>query len=119
MNPHAEPPTTIDVYIADFPAETQAILNKIRQIIHEEAPGAEEAIAYGIPTFRLNGNLVHFGGYQKHIGFYPSPSGIKAFEKELDPYQHAKGSVKFRLNQPIPYDLIRRIVRFRVREVQE
>ena len=109
-------PHTIDEYIAGFPPETQAILQKIRAIIHEEVLGVEEAMAYGIPTFRLKGNLVHFAANQKHIGFYPAPSGIEAFKEEISPYKHAKGSVQFPLDQPIPYDLIRRIVRYRVNE---
>ncbi len=118
MIPQKNSRTTIDAYIAAFPEETQAILTKIRQIVHEEAPDAEEAIAYGIPTFRLKGSLVHFAACKKHIGFYPTPSGIEAFNEELSAYPHAKGSVKFPLDQPIPYNLIRRIVQFRVREAQ-
>jgi len=118
MTPQKNSHTTIDAYIAAFPAKTQAILTKIRQIVHEEAPGAEETISYGIPTFRLKGYLVHFAGYQHHIGLYPTPSGIEAFKEELSPFPTAKGSVRFPLDQPIPYDLIRRIVRFRVGELQ-
>ena len=118
MNPPEGSSTTIDGYIAAFPSETQVILTNIRQIIHEEAPEVEEAIAYGIPTFRLKGNLVHFAGYKKHIGFYPTPSAIVAFEDELKDYPTAKGSIQFPLNRPVPYDLIRRIVQFRVRQVQ-
>jgi len=118
MKQPEEIPATIDAYIAAFPPETQKILEKIRAIIHEEAPGVDEAMAYGIPTFRLNGNLVHFGGYKKHIGFYPTPAGIEAFEEEISAYKHAKGSVQFSLDQPMPYDLIREMVRFRVRQDQ-
>ena len=118
MNPPESTSTTIDGYIAAFPTETQVILNKIRQIIREEAPEAKEAIAYGIPTFRLKGNLVHFAGYKKHVGFYPTPSAIAVFKDELGDYPHAKGSVQFPLDRTVPYDLIRRIVRFRVKEVQ-
>ena len=118
MKQPEESPATIDAYIATFPPETQVILEKIRAIIHEEAPGVDEAMAYGIPTFRLKGNLVHFAGYKKHIGFYPAPAGIEAFEEQISAYKHAKGSVQFPLDQPIPYDLIREMVRFRVRQSQ-
>ena len=109
-------PQTIDEYIAGFPQDVQGILEKVRATIRSAAPGAEEAIKYQIPTFVLEGNLVHFAGYKNHIGFYPTPSGIERFEKELSAYQSAKGSVKFPLNQPIPYDLIVEIVAFRVQE---
>lgn len=118
MPSSSQSPKTIDEYLAGFPPETQAILAKIRAIIHEEAPGVEEAIAYGIPTFRLQSNLVHFAGYQKHIGFYPTPAGIEAFNRQISAYKHAKGSVQFPLDQPMPYDLIRAMVRFRVRQSQ-
>lgn len=112
-------PTNIDEYIADFPEDVQLILNKIRMLIKEAAPDAEEVISYGIPTFKLRGNLVHFAGYKKHIGFYPAPSGIEAFKEELSAYQGAKGSVKFPLDQPMPYDLIQKIVMFRIKENME
>jgi uncharacterized protein YdhG (YjbR/CyaY superfamily) len=112
-------PTTIDDYIATFPPDVQSILEKIRALIREAAPDAQEAMKYAIPTFTLNkGNLVHFGAYPKHIGFYPTPSGIEAFKDELSKYEGAKGSVQFPLDQPIPYDLIRRITAFRVQEIQ-
>lgn len=110
---------SVDEYIAEFPADVQQILAKIRSTIRESAPNAGEKIAYGIPTFTLNGNLVHFAAFKNHVGFYPDPSGIEAFARELSPYQSAKGSVQFPLSQPIPYDLISRIVRFRVQENQE
>ncbi|MGA1848590.1 MAG: iron chaperone [Thermoplasmatota archaeon] len=106
----------IDGYISGFPEDIQIILERIREIIKKAAPGAREAISYGMPTFKLNGNLVHFAAYKNHIGFYPTPSGISAFEEELSEYKHAKGSVQFPLQKPIPYDLIRKIVEFRVRE---
>ena len=106
----------IDDYIEGFPKETQVILKKVRRAIAKAAPKAEEAIAYGIPTFRLNGNLVHFGGFKAHIGFYPTSSGIFAFKKELAMYKHAKGSVQFPLSEPMPLALIADIVRFRVKE---
>lgn len=106
---------TIDAYISSFPKATQEILNKVRETIRQEAPEAEETIGYGIPTFVLHGNLVHFAGYKNHIGFYPSPSGIKAFEKQLSAYEGAKGSIKFPIDKPIPFALIAKIVKFRVK----
>lgn len=106
----------IDKYIANFPKEVQAILNKARTTIQESAPDAEETIDYGIPTFTLKGNLVHFAAFKSHIGFYPTPSGIEKFKKELSVYEGAKGSVKFPLDKPIPYVLISKIVKFRVKE---
>ncbi len=109
-------PATIDAYIAAFPDDVQAILQQIRRAVHEVAPEATEAIAYGMPTFKLHGNLVHFAAFKNHIGFYPVPSGIEAFQEELAAYKQGKGSVQFPLNRPMPYDLIRRIVEFRVRE---
>jgi uncharacterized protein YdhG (YjbR/CyaY superfamily) len=109
-------PKTIDEYIAGFPPDVQAILQKIRLTIRKAAPGAEEAIKYQMPTFTLNGNLVHFAAFKNHIGFYPVPSGIEKFKKELAAYQQGKGSVQFPLDQPIPYDLISKIVKFRVKE---
>lgn len=106
----------IDDYIAGFPEDTQVILGKVRMTIRKAAPDAEETINYQIPTFKLKGNLVHFAGYKKHIGFYPTPSGIEKFKEQLSPYDGAKGSVKFPLDKPIPYDLISEIVMFRVQE---
>lgn len=110
--------STIDDYIAEFPAETQQRLQQMRAVIKENAPGAVETISYAIPTFDLNKkHLVHFAGYATHIGFYPSPSGMEAFEAEFQPYKRAKGSVQFPLDQPLPLDLIRRVVAFRVAEI--
>jgi len=106
----------IDEYIAQFPSDVQEILEKVRMTIRENAPGADEKISYGIPTFYLKGNLVHFAAYKRHIGFYPTSSGIEKFKKELSVYKGAKGSVQFPLDEPIPYDLIAEIVRFRVKE---
>jgi uncharacterized protein YdhG (YjbR/CyaY superfamily) len=106
----------IDKFIAGFPKEVQEILEKFRETIRGAAPGADETINYGIPTFTLKGNLVHFSAFKNHIGFYPTPSGIEKFKKELSAYELAKGSVKFPLDQPIPYDFIQRIVEFRVKE---
>lgn len=108
--------STIDEYINDFPDDIKEKLTLIRNTIKELVPEAEEAIAYQIPTFRLNGNLVHFAGYKKHIGFYPTPSAIVKFEKELTSYEKAKGSIKFPLNVPLPIDLITEMVKFRVQE---
>jgi uncharacterized protein YdhG (YjbR/CyaY superfamily) len=107
---------TIDDYIAAFPKDVQDDLQRLRRVIRESAPAAEEAISYGIPTFKLNGNLVHFAAYQHHIGFYPTSSGIAAFKKELMPYKLSKGTVQFPLGRPLPLDLIRRIVRYRIKE---
>jgi uncharacterized protein YdhG (YjbR/CyaY superfamily) len=109
-------PMTIDEYIAGFPQAVQEILEKIRMTVKNSAPGAQEAIKYQIPTFILNGNLVHFAAFKNHIGFYPSPTGIEAFKDELSVYKGEKGSVRFPLDKPIPYELISRIVEFRVKE---
>lgn len=109
-------PKDIDQYIAGFPEDVREILEKVRLTIRGAAPEAEETIKYQIPTFTLKGNLVHFAAYKKHIGFYPTPSGIEKFKKELSVYKSAKGSVQFPLDQPIPYDLISQIVTFRVKE---
>lgn len=109
-------PKTIDEYIAGFPQDIQEILEKIRATIREAAPDAEETISYQIPTFALKGYLVHFAAFKKHIGFYPTPTGIEAFRKELSAYQGAKGSVRFPLDKPIPFALISEIVKFRVKE---
>ena len=109
-------PATIDAYISASPADTQAILQKIRATIRKSAPEATEAISYQMPTFKLSGNLVHFAAFKSHIGFYPVPSGIEKFKKELAPYPQGKGSVQFPLDKPIPYALIGRIVKFRVKE---
>ena len=107
----------IDAYIAEFPAETQKVLQEIRELIRANAPGATETISYAMPTFDLNGrHLVHFAGYARHIGFYPIPTGMEAFKDELSHYKTGKGSVQFPLAQPLPLDLIRRIVAFRVAE---
>jgi len=109
-------PTNIDEYISSFPGEVQEILKTVRDAIKKAAPDAEEAIKYQIPTFVLNGNLVHFGAFKNHIGFYPTSSGIQAFEQELSQYKSAKGSVQFPIEEPMPLSLIDRIVRFRVDE---
>jgi uncharacterized protein YdhG (YjbR/CyaY superfamily) len=108
---------TIDEYIAGFPPETQKLLQQVRAIVRQAAPDATEAMSYSIPAFDLNGrHLVFFAGYARHIGFYPIPRGISTFTEELKPYKQGKGSVQFPLARPLPVDLIRRIVEFRVRE---
>ena len=107
---------SIDDFIASYPSNVQEILHKLRKLVKEEAPETSEKIAYGIPTFTLNGNLVHFSAYEKHIGLYPTSSPITAFAKELKPYKTSKGAVQFPLTQPLPWPLIRKIVRFRVKE---
>ncbi len=108
--------STIDEYINTFPKNVGDILNQIRETIKEAAPDVEETISYQIPTFKLNGNLVHFAAFKNHIGFYPTPSGSEAFKKELSIYKSGKGSVQFPLDKPIPFSLIKRIVRYRVKE---
>ncbi len=107
---------TMDEYIATFPKNVQDILKKLRRVISESAPKAEETISYGIPTFKLNGYLVFFAAFKYHIGFYPLPSAIVAFKKELSSYKQAKGSVQFQIDEPIPYDLVKRIVKYRAKE---
>ena len=109
-------PKDIDEYIAGFPKEIQKLLEQIRNTIKQAAPEAEEAIKYAMPTYVLNGNLVHFAAFKNHIGFYPVPSGIEAFKQELSVYKGAKGSVQFPLDKPMPLDLISKIVKFRVKE---
>jgi uncharacterized protein YdhG (YjbR/CyaY superfamily) len=106
----------IDAYISTFPPNVQKVLQQVRLTIKKSAPQAEEAISYQMPTFKLNGNLVHFAAWKNHIGFYPAPSGTKEFQKELSKFNGAKGSVQFPLDQPMPLDLISRIVKFRVKE---
>ena len=109
-------PKNIDEYIAGFPQDVQEILEKIRVTIRKAAPDAEETIKYQMPTFSLKGNLVHFAAFKKHIGFYPVPTGIEKISKELSVYEGGKGSVKFPLDGPIPFALISKIVKFRVKE---
>ena len=112
-------PVTIDEYIAGYPADTQERLQALRQTIRAVAPEATEAINYGVPTFQLNGNLVHFGASKNHIGFYPSPSAMTAFEGRFAGYKTAKGSVQFPNDQPLPLGLVTEIVKFRVEEQQK
>jgi uncharacterized protein YdhG (YjbR/CyaY superfamily) len=107
---------TIDEYIKQFPSNIQELLRELRQVIKEAAPEAEEKISYQMPTFYLFGNLVHFAVCKNHIGFYPTPSGIEAFKKELSEYKSSKGAVQFPMNKPIPFDIIIEIVKYRVAE---
>ncbi len=110
-------PNNIDEYIAGFPKEVQATLEQVRSTIKAAAPDATEAISYALPTFKLNGsNLVHFAAFKNHIGFYATPTGHEAFAKELAIYKQGKGSVQFPLDEPMPLDLIARIVKFRMEE---
>jgi uncharacterized protein YdhG (YjbR/CyaY superfamily) len=106
----------IDEYIANAPQEVQKKLRELRSVIKAEVPGAEERIAYGMPTFSQNGNLVHFAAFMNHIGFFPAPSGIENFKVELAKYKTSKGTVQFPLDEEIPMDLVREIVRFRLKE---
>ncbi|MDN3583934.1 iron chaperone [Mucilaginibacter flavus] len=110
-------PATIDEYIANFPADIQKILQDVREAIRSEAPDAGEKIGYAIPTFTLNGNLIHFAAFKNHIGLYPTPNGLEEFKEELSGYKGAKGSVQFPLDKPMPIDLIKRITRFRVEKM--
>jgi uncharacterized protein YdhG (YjbR/CyaY superfamily) len=108
--------TSIDEYIAACPEPVRPILAELRAVIKATAPEAEEKISYQMPTFALKGNLVHFAAYKNHIGFYPAPSGIEAFKQQLSAYAGSKGAVQFPIDQPLPLDLIREIVKFRVAE---
>ncbi len=114
-----KPAKTIDEYIARYPENIREILVKVRKTIKEAAPEAAETISYSMPAFRLNGVLVYFAAFKDHIGFFPTASGVKAFEKDLSGYNISKGTIRFPLDKPIPYDLITKIVRFRVKEVSE
>jgi uncharacterized protein YdhG (YjbR/CyaY superfamily) len=107
---------SIDEYIATFPEEVKKILEALRATIKAAAPDAVERISYQMPTFALEGNLVHFAAHKNHIGFYPTPTGIQAFKRELSIYEGAKGSIKFPIDKPLPLKLISKIVKFRVAE---
>lgn len=109
-------PDTIDEYIASFPAETQILLEQMRSIIQKAAPKAEECISYQMPAYKLHGALVYFAGYQKHIGFYPTSSGIRVFQDEISNYKNSKGAVQFPLDKKLPVALITKIVKYRVKE---
>ena len=106
----------MDEYIAAFPKNIQTLLEQMRTTIRKAAPDAVETISYAIPTFKLNGNLVHFAAFKNHIGFYPTPAGIEEFEKELSVYKQGKGSVQFPLDKPLPLALITRIVKYRTKK---
>jgi uncharacterized protein YdhG (YjbR/CyaY superfamily) len=107
---------SVDEYISTFPKDTRKILEQVRQTIKNSAPEAEETINYQIPTFKLSGNLVHFAAFKNHIGFYPTSSGQKAFEKELSVYKSGKGSIQFPIDKPLPLALIKKIVKYRIKE---
>lgn len=119
MKSSKSPAPGIDEYIAGFPSEVRKRLEAMRATIRSAAPMATERMAYGIPTFHLSGNLVHFAAFEHHVGFYPAPSGIAAFRRPLARYRTAKGSVQFPHDEPLPLDLVAEIVRFRVAEVAQ
>jgi uncharacterized protein YdhG (YjbR/CyaY superfamily) len=110
---------TVDEYISTFPASAKKILQEIRKTIHEAAPQAEDVISYNMPASKFKGVLVYYAAYEKHIGFYPTASGIEVFKKQLGDYKFSKGAIQFPIEQPMPFDLITKIVKFRVKEVQE
>lgn len=112
-------PKTVDEYIGAFPEDVREILEKIRALVREAAPEAQETIKYAMPTFVLHGNLLHFAAFKHHIGLYPTPSGTAEFKQELAAYESGKGSIKFPLDKPIPFDLVDKIVRFRAAENRE
>ena len=112
-------PTNIDAYIAGFPANVQALLQEVRSTVHKAAPDAEELISYQMPAFRQNGILVYFAAYKNHIGFYPTASGIRAFQKEIAKYKNSKGAVQFPIDQPLPLSLITKMVKFKLKENNE
>jgi uncharacterized protein YdhG (YjbR/CyaY superfamily) len=116
MATHKKAFKTIDEYIAAFPENVQSILEELRQAIRESAPEAEEAISYQMPSFKLNGILVWFAAFKNHIGFYPKTSVIEAFKEELSDYEVTKGTIRFPMNKPIPLDLIKKIVKYRIKE---
>jgi uncharacterized protein YdhG (YjbR/CyaY superfamily) len=111
--------TNIDEYIAQFPPKIKSRLKQMRETIQKAAPKAEEAMSYAIPTFKLNGNLVHFAAFKNHIGFYPAPQGLEEFKKDLAKFKGAKGSVQFPHDEPLPLSLVTKIVKFRVKQNQE
>lgn len=113
----SEKPGTVSGYITGFPEATQAALQAVRTAILEAAPNSQECISYGIPTYKQGKALVHFGGFKSHIGFYATPTGHEEFAEELSRYKQGKGSVQFPLNEPMPLELIKRIVQFRLTEV--
>jgi uncharacterized protein YdhG (YjbR/CyaY superfamily) len=108
--------TDVDSYISEFPPKVQKMMRQLRSCIKKAAPEAEESISYMMPAYKLQGPLVYFGGYDKHIGFYPTGSGIAPFLKEISAYKHSKGAVQFTLDQPLPLELVEKMVKFRVKE---
>jgi len=116
MKTHKKTLNEIDTYISSFPLVTQKRLSEIRLLIKQAAPAAEEIISYQMPAYKLQGVLVYFAGYKNHIGFYPTASGIKQFQLDIVAYKHSKGAVQFPINEPIPADLVARIVAFRIKE---
>lgn len=108
--------STMDEYIASFPIEHQNKMNELRSLILEIAPQAEECMSWGMPTFKVNGNLVHFAMAKHHLGFYPGSSGVENFKDRLEAYKHSKGAIQFPLKQPVPFELIKEIVKFRLKE---
>jgi len=108
--------SSIDEYISLFPKDVQTSLESLRLTIRKAAPKSEETISYQMPTFKLNGNLVHFAAYKNHIGFYPAPSGVETFKKELSKYKNSKGAVQFPIDEKLPLNLISKIVKYRVKE---
>ena len=119
MKAKQQQPTTIDEYIADFPPDVQPFLEKVRAAIRKAAPKAEEAIKYSMPTFVLNGNLIHFAGWTNHVGLYPGSKPIEMFKDELAKYEISKGTVRFPLDKPIPLGLIGKITKFCVKRNSE
>ena len=116
MNARTKQVETIDDYISMFPDDVQVILERLRQTIRKAAPDAKETISYQIPTFKLNGNLVHFAAFKDHISFFPTSSGRRAFKKELSKYKGGLGTIQFPLDEPTPYSLIGKITKFKVKE---
>lgn len=116
MKPNQQTPKNIDEYIAGFPEDVQKVLKKVRATIRKAAPKAEESISYQIPTYKLNDVLIYFAGFKNHIGVYPAPRSAPEFKKELASYKGGKGTIQFPLDNPIPYELITRIVKFRAKK---
>lgn len=117
MQIRKETPKDVDAYIADFPPETQAVLQQVRGVIRAALPEAEEAISYGIPTFKMNGRyVIYFAGYKRHVSVYPAPIDVEAFKEVLAPYASGQGTAKFPLDKPIPVDLITRMAQYNLQE---
>jgi uncharacterized protein YdhG (YjbR/CyaY superfamily) len=110
---------TVDEYISTFPASTKKVLQEVRKTIRAAAPKTEDVISYNMPAVKLKGILVYYAAYEKHIGFYPTASGIETFKNQLNDYKFSKGAIQFPIDEPMPLDLITKIVKFRLKEVQE